>query len=446
MRFAPMFLTMWVASAGLPLHAGENWPQFRGDQASGVATGKNLPDAWSTTKNVVWKTEIPGKSWSSPIVWGDKVFVTTCVAAGKAEPPKTGFYAPKATAIPPGEHRWMVFCLDARSGKVLWEKVAHQGRPEQTVHVKNNYAPETPVTDGERVYAYFGNLGLFCYDLNGKELWSKKWGSFPTRLGWGTGASPILHRDRIYVVNDNEKTSFLSALDKKTGKEIWRVERDEKSSWATPFVWEHKQRTEIITSATGKVRSYDLDGKLLWELSGMSEICIPTPVAAHDLLFISSGYEFARPRPVYAIRPGAAGDITLKKGETSNQFIAWHKEPAGAYHPSPLVYGDHLYVLYSLGLIACYDARTGKEVYGKQRLGGSFAASPWAYGGKIFCLSEDGDTYVIGAGHEFKLLGKNRLEEMCLATPAISRERVFIRTFSKLYCIKNEDDPAKDQP
>jgi len=446
-----LFAGVSLAQERLP--ANDHWPQFRGARAAGVVTGGNLPDAWSTTQHVVWKTEIPGKGWSSPIVWGDKVFVATCVAPGKVEAPKAGYYAPKAVEIPPGEHRWMVYCIDGQTGKVLWEKVAHQGRPEQSIHVKNNYAPETPVTDGERLYAYFGDVGLFCYDFDGKPLWSKKWGSFPTRMGWGTGASPVLHEDRIYVVNDNEKTSFLAALDKKTGKEIWRVDRAEKSSWATPFVWEHKQRTEIVTSATQRVRSYGLDGKLLWEFAGMSEICVPTPVAALDLLFVSSGYEYGRPRPLYAIRPGASGDITLKKDETSNQFIAWYKEPAGAYHPSPLVYGDHLYVLYSLGFIACYDARTGKEIYDRQRLGGSFTASPWAYDGKIFCLSEEGETFVVQAGAQFKLLGKNSLGEMCMATPAMARERLFIRTLSKLYCIAaqaasgtKQDKPAEKKP
>ncbi len=417
--------------------AQADWPQFRGGKLAGVVTGNNLPDTWSTTKNVGWKTEIPGSGWSSPVVWGDKIFLTSCVGSGAAGAPKTGYYAPGQIQTPAGEFRWTVLCIDAQSGKILWDKVAHEGRLGYTTHVKNGYASETPITDGERVYAYFGNVGLFCYDLSGKELWSKKWGVFPTNLGWGTGASPLLHKDRIYLVNDNEKQSFLVALDKRTGQEAWRVERNEKTSWATPFVWENNLRTEIITSATTKARSYDLSGKLLWELGGMSSICIPQPVTGHGLLFVSSGYEFGRPRPVYAIRPGASGDISLQKGETSNQHIVWYKDPAGAYHPSPLVLGDYLYILESKGFLTCFEARTGKEVYGKQRLGGNYTASPWSYDGKIFCLSEEGDTSVIPAGPQFKLLGKNSLEEMCCATPAVAGERLFIRTFSKLYCIKN---------
>jgi outer membrane protein assembly factor BamB len=337
---------------------------------------------------------------------------------------------------PDSEQRWTVFCLDAATGKILWERVAHKGVPKHSIHVKASYASETPVTDGERVYAYFGNVGLYCYDVGGKELWSKSWDVVPTRFGWGTGASPMLSGDRIYILNDNEKKSFLTALDKRTGKEIWKVDREEKSNWATPFLWQNDRRTEIITCGTNKVRSYDLDGKLLWQFGGMSSICVPSPIAAHGLLFISSGYEFGRPRPVFAVRPGATGDISLKKDQTSSDYIAWYREPAGAYHPTPLVLGDYLYVVYSTGFLSCFEAKTGKTVYEKQRLGGSFTASPWSYDGKIFCLSEEGTTYVVKAGPQFELLAKNSLNEVSLATPAVSDGRLFLRTVSTLYCIE----------
>jgi outer membrane protein assembly factor BamB len=416
-----------------------DWPQFRGGSAAGVADGRGLPETWSTTQNVVWKADIPGKGWSSPVVWGDKIFLTSVVSDAKTPEPRKGLYIQdlKGT-VQPGEHRWLVFCLDGKTGKVLWQKEAHKGTPPGTIHLKNTYAAETPVTDGERVYAYFGNLGLFCYDLDGKEQWSRKWGSFPTRMGWGTGASPVLHKDRVYVVNDNDERSFLVAVDKKTGQEAWRVERNEKSNWATPFVWENEQRTELVTPGTGKVRSYDLDGKLLWEFGGMSTISIPTPSARHGLLYVSSGYVVDIRRPVFAIKPGAAGDISLKPDQTSNDFIAWCQRLAGPYHPSPLVYGDHLYVLYDRGFLACYDAKTGKQVYDKERFGAGadkFTASPWAADGKIYCLSEDGDTYVVQAGPQFKILGKNSLDEMCLATPAPVRGSLLIRTLTKLYRI-----------
>jgi outer membrane protein assembly factor BamB len=417
--------------------AGDNWPQFRGAASAGVADGAKLPGRWSATENVAWKVAVPGHGWSSPVMWGKRVFVTSFVGSDAVVAPKSGFYAPRDVSAPAGEFRWVTYCFDADSGKQIWEHMAHSGRPEHTIHVKASYAAETPATDGERLYVYFGNVGLFCYDLDGQLLWSKKWGSFPTRLGWGTGASPIVYGERVYLVNDNEQDSFITALDKRTGQELWRVGRDEKTSWATPFVWRNKARTEIVTCATGKVRSYDLDGKLLWELGGMSSICVPTPITAGDLLIIDSGYEFGKPRPLMAVREGASGDISLKEGESSNQFIAWFHDMAGTYHPTPLYYNGLLYVLYSTGLVACFDPQTGQEVFAKRRLGGSITASPWGADGKIYCLNEDGDTFVLQSGREFKLLETNSLGEMALATPAVTDRGLFIRTLSHLYCIRN---------
>jgi outer membrane protein assembly factor BamB len=248
----------------------------------------------------------------------------------------------------------------------------------------------------------------------------------------------VLHKDRLYVVNDNDEQSFLVALDRKTGREVWRAEREQGTNWATPFVWESGQRTELIVPATKAVRAYDLSGKELWQLSGMSSIVIPTPFSRFGLLYLASGYVGDQHRPVYAIRPGAAGNISLKEGEQSNQFIAWYQPQAAPYNPSPIVYGDLYYTLYDRGFFTAHDARTGKEVYGKQRISDAataFTASPWAYNGKIFCLSEDGDTFVIQAGAEYKLLGKNSLDEMCMATPAMARGSLIIRTASKLYRI-----------
>ncbi|HEV3204702.1 MAG TPA: PQQ-binding-like beta-propeller repeat protein [Gemmataceae bacterium] len=420
--------------------ADANWPQFRGSKALGISEEANLPDAWSTNQNVVWKSEIPGRGWSSPIVWDEKIFVTSVINEGKYETAKKGLYFGGDRLKPsPDVHRWMVYCLDFQTGKIAWEKMVHKGVPEITHHIKNSLASETPVSDGKRVYAYFGNLGVFCFDLNGKELWSKKLGSYRTRFGWGTAASPVLHKDRLYVVNDNEENSFLICLDAATGKEIWKVDRDEKSNWATPFIWENGQRTEIVTPGSGKVRAYDLEGKLLWEFSGMSPITIATPFTANGYLYISSGYVMSPQRPVYAIRPGASGDISLKGEDTNNQYIAWFQKQAAPYNPSPLVYGDYLYVLKDRGFFSCLEAKTGKEVYKDQRIGpgaNSFTSSPWAYDGKIFCLSEDGDTFVLQAGPEFKLLGKNSLDELCMATPALSQGSLFIRTESKLYRIQ----------
>jgi len=431
----PLVLFLFTALA----FSSDQWPQFRGPQSTGVADDPNLPDTWSTTRNVIWKTEIPGSGWSSPVVWGDRIFLTSVISSVAPEAPKKGLYfGGNREGIPADEHRWMVYAVDWKTGKIAWERELHRGVPATSHHLKNTYASETPVTDGERVYAYFGNLGLFVFDMEGKPVWSQPWGPFRTRYGWGTASSPVLHKDRIYVVNDNDDRSFLAVLDKKTGKQIWRVERDEASNWSTPYIWENDRRTEIITSGTRKVRAYDLDGKLLWELGGMSSIVIPTPFSQHGLLFLASGYVGDTVRPVYAVKAGARGDISLKEGDTSNEYIAWYQRQAGPYNPSPLVYGDNYYTLLDRGIFTCHDARTGREIYGKQRIdpeASAFTASPWASNGKIFALSEDGDTFVIQAGNEFKVLGKNPLDEMCMATPAIARGSLIIRTATKLYRI-----------
>ena len=420
--------------------AQTNWPQFRGPRAGVVEDGV-LPDTWSTTEHVAWSVEIPGRGWSSPIVWGERVFVTTAVAEGQMEMPKKGLYLGGNRDTPSDKaHQWKVYCIDCNSGKVLWDIVAHKGVPQYALHIKNSHASETPVTDGERVYAYFGNIGLFCCDFNGNLLWSKRWDALKTRYNWGTAASPVLYKDRLYIVNDNDQQSFLAALDKKTGEQVWRVDRDEKTNWATPCVWENDRRTELVTSGTGKVRSYDLTGKVLWELAGTTSIAIPTPFAADGLLYVTGGFVGDSVRPLYAIRPGAGGNITLKEGQNGNDFIAWCQKKAGPYNPTPIAYRGHVYVLYDRGALSCFEAKTGKEVYNGVRVApgaNAFTASPWANNGKLFCLSEDGDTFVIQAGPEFKLLGCNKVQEMCMATPAASRGSLIVRTLSKLYCIRN---------
>ena len=434
-----LFVLSWFAATGSD---NGQWPQFRGPQSIGVVEDPQLPDKWSATENVAWKTEVPGMGWSSPIVWGDRIFVTSVISSAEIEAPKKGLYFGGNRIDPPkDEHRWMVYCVDWKTGKVLWERETHRGAPKTARHLKNSFASETPVTDGERLYVYFGNLGLFCFDLKGNPVWKQNFEPHQTRFGWGTAASPVLYKDRIYVVNDNDEKSFFVAYDKKTGKEAWKVEREAGTNWATPYVWENKQRTEIILPGFKGSRSYDLNGKILWEFKGMSTIAIPTPFSKFDLLYIASGYVGDQHRPVYAIRPGASGDISLKQGETNNQFIAWYLPQGGPYNPSPIIYGDYYYTLLDRGFFTAHDARTGKEVYGKQRIdpaAGAFTSSPWAYNGKIFCLSEDGDAFVIQAGTEYKLIGKNSLDEMCMATPAIARGSLIIRTASKIYRISKD--------
>ena len=428
-----------VLAAIVQVSANDQWPQFRGTQAGVAADDPALPDTWSQTENVVWRLDVPGIGWSSPVVWNDLVFVTTAVGPGRTTAPQAGFYEGhdnrSSTRVPT---RWMLYAVDVKTGRIRWEQEIFNGLPPIGKHDKNTYASETPVTDGERVYVYFGGIGLFAFDMNGKRAWSRSMEALNTRYGWGTGASPILHKERIYIVNDNDTRSFIAAFDRRTGNSVWRVDREEGSNWSTPFVWENDLRTEIVTAGSDKVRSYDLNGKLLWELKGMTWITAPTPFAKHGLLFVTSGYFGDAVRPVYAIKPGASGDISLKTGESSNHHIAWSNPRIGTYSTSGLVYGDNYYAVLDRGFLVCHDARTGKEIYPRKRISAeatAFSASPWAYNGKIFAISEDGDTYVMRAGNEFDVLRKNPLDEMTLATPAIAGGSLFIRTATRLYRI-----------
>jgi outer membrane protein assembly factor BamB len=403
-----------------------------------AADDPRLPERWSATENIAWRTTIAGTGWSSPIVAGNRVFLTSVVSASETEKPVRGLYFGGERPASTAEHRWVVTAVDLETGTIAWTDEAHRAAPPAPRHLKNSYASETPVTDGERVYVLFGNVGLFCYDLTGKLVWSQRIDAMPMRNGWGTAASPVLHDGRLYLVHDNDRQSFLTAIDARSGRTIWRVPRDEGSNWSTPYVWQHEGRTEIITTGTRRVRSYGLDGSILWELAGMSSIVIPTPFSAHGLLYFSSGYVGDQHRPVYAVRPGADGDISAGQ-PGHDRHVAWYLPQGGPYNPSPLVYGDIYYTLYDRGLVTAHDARTGKEVYGRVRIdpaAGAFTASPWAYNGKIFALSEDGVTYVIRAGPTYELLGRNALDEFTLATPAIAGDSLILRTASALYRIR----------
>jgi len=432
-----------VRASGAQVAADNTWPQFRGPGARGISTNTHLPDRWSATENVAWKTAIPGRGWSSPIVWGNRVYLTTAISAETPESPKKGLYlGGERPNDPKAEHSWKLLCLDLETGQALWVTRLHQGSPALPRHLKNSYASETPVTDGEHIYAYVGNVGVFCVDELGKLIWSTPQAPHRMQSGWGTASSPVLHGDRIYLVNDNQEHSYLLALDKRTGKEIWRVDREEKSNWSTPFVWETPDLPKIVTAGSGGVRAYSLEGQLVWWLKGMSTITIATPYDDSGLLYVSSGFVMDRSRPIYAVRPTAKGDISLTGDQTNNAGIAWCQPKAAPYNPSTLVYQGRLYVLYDMGLFSVFDAKTGAALYEREHLpeGLHFTASPWAYGNKVFCLNEDGVTFVLAAGDQFKLLQTNKLAEddMCLATPALAGDRLLIRSASRLYCIRQK--------
>lgn len=423
----------------------ENWPRFRGPNADGVvADNPDLPIRWNKKKNVQWVIDVPGQGCSSPIVWGDRVFVTAVVSDQKNVQPKKGLYLGKGLRNPAkGTHHWMVYCLDLKTGKQLWKQEAHTGRPRVPRHPKSSYAAETPTTDGERLYVLFGDLGLYCYSLEGEQLWDRPIVPKKTLYDYGAAASPVVHDGQVFVVYDNHEESWIASLDAETGERKWFTARDEAQSWATPFVWQHEQRTEIVVPGQRSNRSYGLDGKLLWEFDGdMSSLVIPSPFAAHGMCYIASGYVGDKHRPTFAIKPGATGNITPEGDFTESEFIEWYQPTASSYNPSQIVYRDCLYTLYDQGFLTCHDAKTGELIYGKKRFSpaGSFTSSPWAYNGKLFCLNEDGLTYVVDAGPEFNVVGRNPLDELCLASPAIAGDQLLVRTHSKLYCISGGEE------
>ena len=429
--------------ASFSLAYAENWPSWRGPGGLGISSERGLPAKWDLSKNVKWKVAVPGLGHSSPIVWGNKIFVTTAVNSNSAEGDwQKGF--PQSNRQPDSSDiSWEVLCFSRESGELLWEKRAITRKPVNARHLKNSYASQSPVTDGKYVFAFFGDQGMYCYDFQGNLIWSRDLGSFTMRNNWGMGSSPVLYKNFVIQTCDQEKGgSFIVALDKNTGKPAWKMEREELSSWSTPYVYDKGARPELIVNATNAVRSYDPEnGKLLWECRGpATSITTPTPTFMNGLIIVSSGFLREPVRPITAFKPGASGDITLKEGETSSAAIAWRQNVGAPYIPSPVAYDGRIYVVLDQGFIACYDANTGKEIYGRTRIEpdavAGFSASPVAMNGMLFCSSEDGDVYVVKAGDQYELLAKNSLGESIMASPAVSGGNMFIRTIGHLFCIQ----------
>src|SRR3989449_261858 len=394
-----------LSLAASPIVSAQNWPMFRGPAASGVADGSPTPVKWdaATGENVVWKTPVPGVSVSSPIVWGDRGFVSTAVSSDPNAGIRTGLYGDVEPAKDVSRHTWRLLALDKRTGKVLWDRVAHEGIPKTKRHPKSSQATATPVTDGRRVIVSFGSEGLYAYDVDGKLLWTKDLGVlnagwfYDPDYEWGIGSSPIIWKNLVIIQCDIQKHSFLAAFDVATGAPVWRTAREEIPSWSTPAIFENDGRTELVTQATTFIRGYDAaTGKELWRLSGNSEITIPTPIVGPGVIIVTNGYRGVQ--PIFAIKPGASGDITLKGDATTNEFIAWSTTRGGPYIPTPVIYGDLLYILPINGVLAAYTVRTGERLY-QERVGpgGSFSASPVAGDGKIYLTSEDGDVFAVKA-------------------------------------------------
>ena len=428
-----------VAGVGARAAADANWPQWRGPEGSGISAERGLPEDWAENKNVRWKTPLPGKGHSSPIVWGKRVFVTTAiegpvVPGAKAAQHKINgqeWKHPDSVGAD-RKHTFKVIALDRDTGRVVWEQTAWEGTPYDDRHRKSSYAASTPATDGQRVYAFFGSEGLYAYDYNGKLAWKADLGKLGT-VGMGTGTSPVLFRNLVIVQADEEdgKNSSIVALDKKTGKQVWRTPRKVQVSWATPLLVNTGKRVELIASGTESVVSYDpATGKELWRSKGVESNAIPSPVASsgRDMVIVSAGFPA---KIAYAIRLGAAGEL-------KDADIAWKYAKGTAYVPSPILYGDYLYLLTDKGVMTCLDARTGEVKYegGRVPVPATFTASPVAFDGKILLTSEDGDTFVIKAGPKHEVLRTNSLGEPVYASPAVAGGKIFIRAEKHLYAIE----------
>ena len=444
-------LTLTTAPTLKPLPAAPSgsaargaWPSFRGTDATGIADGQNLPDTWDvkTGTNILWRTPIPGLAHSSPIVWGDRVFVTSAISQSPNATFKPGLYGDGDASEDRSPHRWVIYAIDRRTGKMLWERTAADGVPLNKRHIKSTYASASPATDGRIVVAWFGSQGVHAYDVDGTFRWKVDLGrvdmgayDIPT-FEWGPASSPILWNGLVIVQCDTQADSFLVALDAATGKTVWKTDRQELPSWGTPTVVTTAAGPELVTNASNFVRGYDpRTGKERRRLARSSKISAPTPFAADGLVVITSGR--APERPVFVVRPGATGDITPAGEATSSAGVVWSRTGRGSYMPTPIAHAGILYVLGNAGVFDAYDLKTGEEIY-RQRVphpGSGFSASPVIADGKIYVSGEDGDVIVLAAGREFKHLATNPIGELLMATPALSNGVMFVRSAQSVIAI-----------
>lgn len=429
--------------------AAQHWPAFRGGAASGVADPSTLPTKWDIEKgaNVLWKREIPGFGHASPIVWGDRVFVLTAV--NKSDKPGMDMKSQALTVSDDSEFEWRVYALNKKTGEILWQQVARTGKPLSKRHPQSSQASSTPVTNGKVVVAYLGSEGLYAYDVNGKLLWKKDLGLINTPfhadpdLVYGTATSPVIYKELVIVQADKDRDSFLAAYSLKDGREVWRVARDEYSSWGTPVVVTGGKRDELVTQAHKFTRSYDpATGKELWRFGRNGEQHIPSPALAGGVLYFATlSSELA---PVYAIRPGGAGDISIAEGKPRSPSIAWYESRGGIHTVSPIVYRGQMYVCSDNGVISAFDAATGQRSF-RARLGngGNYFASPVGAGGNIYFFNQEGDGFVVKSGAKYELVSQNSMGEMVMATPAVSGNVLFVRGYKHLFAIADSSAPAR---
>ena len=433
------FLAVSTWAAGPADEAASYWPQWRGPHATGVATQGDPPVQWDDRKNVKWKIPIPGKGHASPIVWGDRIFILTAIETDKVgqSEEKEG-PAPRTRRGPPtvktkNLHKFAVLAISRQDGKILWQRTSCEELPHEGTHATGSWASNSPVTDGQYVYAHFGSRGLYCFDMEGNPQWDKDLGRMTVKLGFGEGSSPVLCGDAIVINWDHEGDSFIVALDKKTGREKWKVDRDEASSWATPLVVEADGKLQIITSATNRVRGYDpAGGDLLWECGGMTRNAIPSPVGAGDVVYVTSGF---RGSALQAIRlSGARGDVS------GSRAIVWTHNKDTPYVPSPLLYGGMLYLLKgNNGVLSCFNAETGDPHFSRQKLDGiqGVFASPVGAADRVYVVGRKGTTLVLKRGPKYEVLSSNRLDDDFTASPAIVGGEIYLRGHKALYCIAN---------
>ena len=425
------------AERSAPIH----WPRFRGTDAAGIGDGQGVPETWdgASGKNVRWKTRVPGLGHSSPVIWGDKIFITTAVSEKGDESLRTGLYGDVDSVDDDSSHSWKVYAL-SRTGEILWEHTAASGQPKEKRHLKSTLANPTPATDGEYLVVHFGSEGLFCYDLDGNLKWRQEQGTlssgwfYDATYEWGFSSSPIIHDGKAIVQVDVQKGSFVAAYDLATGKEAWRTAREEIPTWGTPAVLPSagEGAWELVTNGT-TVRGYDVaTGKELWRLGPNSEVTVGSPVIADGVAYITGGYPPVR--PIYAVKPGGRGDMTLPEEETSSPHVLWSTSRGGTYIPTPIVYRGILYMLHNNGRLTAHDAATGEQLY-RERVGkaASYSASTVAADGRLFMTSEEGVTTVVRAGKVYQELAVNTLGEVVMTTPAISDGLMVVRGAQHVY-------------
>jgi outer membrane protein assembly factor BamB len=430
------FLILIINEVSSQVNPDRQWTSYRGKMSSGVLDNANLPDSFDFSKmlNVKWKKEIPGLGLSSPVIWDNKIFITSAISQADKEGFKPGIYGDISPVQDSSVHEWKVFCIDKKSGKIIWEKTACKGIPRMKRHPKSTHANSSVATDGKYVVAFFGSEGLFCYNMKGNLLWQKNFGLLKSvffmvkSAEWEFASSPIIYNGILIIQCDVLENSFVAAYDVKTGKELWKTQRDEYPGWCTPNIYTNAGKTYVVLNGYKNRGGYDIQtGKEIWKMSGGGDIQIPTPIIGNDMIYFNSVH--GRGSPIIAVKTNAVGDITLKESETSNEFVKWSLPRGGSYMHTLLLYKNHLYNVNWNGVLICLDPLTGKEIY-NAKLGQtrSFIASPVASDGKIYIVDEMGTVYIVKDGDDFKLLSEIPMNDICMTAPAITDGMIIFRT------------------